>query len=71
MKFLRVSPLGAPPNMLDEAGWQDLVRRLARETNPKIRIMLLAQMEKAARDEQEHLKAQLQERINSLPVARL
>ena len=49
--------------MLDEAGWQDLVHRLARETNPKARIMLLAQMEKAARDEQEHLKAQLQDRI--------
>jgi len=45
--------------MLDEAGCQNLVELLARETNPKNGIMLLAQMEKAARDEQEHLKAQL------------
>ena len=30
--------------------------------------MLIAQIEKAARDEQEHLKAQLEERINYYSV---
>lgn len=49
--------------MLDEHGWRDLAQRLAQETDVKKRLKLLRQMEKAAREEQEFLKAILRPRV--------
>jgi hypothetical protein len=46
--------------MLDDAGWRRLCQRLASETNSKKRLALLAQLERAAREEQEFIKLQLQ-----------
>ena len=49
--------------MLDEEGWRDLSQRLARETDVDKRLKLLRQMERAAREEQEFLKAILRPRV--------
>ncbi len=49
--------------MLDDIGWKDLCRRFAAEEEPQKRLALLAEMERAAREEQNFLKKALRPRV--------